>query len=330
MKTRILLLSGGEGKRLWPLCGETKAKQFLPLLSDDNGNTESMLKRLIRQLEYHFAEAQIIIAAGEHQKNAIEQEIGTSYTIICEPVRRNTFGSIVLSSRYMIDELHYSLDDIVLVLPVDMYVERHYFKSLKDMVRVASLKKHEFVLMGIFPYYEATRFGYIIPKTSSEEYLEVERFVEKPDKETAALLIKKHALWNAGVSAFSLSTINTIIIREVGEEDFHYYVTHYENMKKESFDVAILEKSTSLALIHHNGPWHDIGTWDSVCEVLKYPQVGNVKSVDCTNTSVINNTQTPIVTMGLEGVIVVATDDGILITDAAHAPHIKDVIEKKK
>ncbi|MFR9543153.1 MAG: sugar phosphate nucleotidyltransferase, partial [Rikenellaceae bacterium] len=198
---KIILLSGGSGKRLWSLSNDARSKQFLKLLKSPTGDCESMVQRISHQISESGIEADITIATSISQYDSIINQLGNSVDVVTEPERRDTFPAIALSASYLIKEKQCDLSEIVIVMPSDSYVEAGYFETIAKMAKAVESDKVDMVLMGITPTEASTKFGYIVPnKTVSEgELITVNRFTEKPDEETAKELIAQNAVWNGGV-----------------------------------------------------------------------------------------------------------------------------------
>ena len=164
---KIVLLSGGSGKRLWPLSNDIRSKQFLKVLKKEDGSYESMVQRVYRQIQCAKEEenmnVDITIATGSSQVDSIKSQLGEAVDIVVEPERRDTFPAILLSAGYLYYEKKVPLDETVIVLPVDPYANLGYFKLLAEMDRQVKSQKSDIVLMGINPTYPSAKYGYIIP-----------------------------------------------------------------------------------------------------------------------------------------------------------------------
>lgn len=199
----IILLSGGSGKRLWPLSNEVRSKQFIKLFKTGSGEYESMVQRIYRQIMTMDKNANVTIATSRSQASAIHNQLGNKVSICVEPCRRDTFPAIVLSSAYLYDQLGVSEDESVIVCPVDPYVNDSYFECVRRLGKLVQSTNTNLMLMGITPTYPSEKYGYIIP-ADDEEISRVREFKEKPNLERAQEYLKQHALWNAGVFAFKL------------------------------------------------------------------------------------------------------------------------------
>ena len=320
----IVLLSGGSGKRLWPLSNEVRSKQFLKLLCDKEGKHESMVQRVYRQITDAGIHARIVVATSASQVEAIRGQLPKDVDIVVEPERRNTFPAIVLAASYLASRKKIDLEETVIVLPVDPYVDVAYFECFRKMDEEVQKGTADMVLMGITPSYPSEKYGYIL----QGEQGVVTGFKEKPDEETAARLIQEGALWNAGVFAFRLNYLMEIADQYVQNRDFDDITKHYGDLKKDSFDYEVVEKTKSLAVVPYSGEWKDIGTWNTLTEEMEEESVGYaVTGEDCENTHVINELSIPVVALGTKNIVVAASPDGILVSDKHKTSYIKPYVE---
>ena len=318
----IILLSGGSGKRLWPLSNEVRSKQFLKIFSKTDGTKESMAMRMYRMIKEVDAESTITIATSENQIPQIKSQLGERVGISVEPTRRDTFPAIALAVAYL-KKTGVSPDEPVVVCPVDPYVESEYFECLKELSNEAG--KANLTLMGIEPTYPSEKYGYIIPE-SKEHISSVIEFKEKPNEQTAKKYINEGALWNGGVFAFKLSYVLSIARKLFGTDDYDELFYKYETLQNISFDYAVVEKEKSINVIRFSGPWKDLGTWNTLTEAMDEPVSGNAVVSKCQNTHVINELQIPVVALGIENAVIAATPDGILVSDKDKSPELKSFI----
>ena len=199
----VVLLSGGSGKRLWPLSNDVRAKQFLKIFRKRDGNHESMFQRMCRMLREVDNDVSLTVAAAEKQVALIKLQLNDSVDISVEPCRKDTFPAIALASAYLRDVKKVEEDEPIVVCPVDPYVDAAYFQKLKVLASQAEKEENNLVLMGIEPTSPSSKYGYIIPKDKNA-VSEVSFFKEKPDTEAAERYIQQGALWNSGVFAFKL------------------------------------------------------------------------------------------------------------------------------
>lgn len=321
---KIILLSGGSGKRLWPLSNDARSKQFLRILECPNGGRESMVQRVVRQIKDANLCNDIIFATSIAQKDIITNQLGEDITVVTEPCRRDTFPAIALATAYLSREMHCSDDEVVIVMPCDTFTESHYFEAIGDMAKAVEQDVADLVLMGIQPTYPSAKYGYVVPEPSNQRVLRVNRFTEKPDVNTAEQLIAENALWNGGVFAFKLGYISNIVSNYVKADSFSEVRNRYEEFPKISFDYEVAEKAKSVAVLPYCGEWKDLGTWNTLTDELHDHTIGNVIADNSTlNTHVINELELPIMCIGAKDMVIAASCDGILISEKRKSEDIK-------
>ncbi len=323
----IILLSGGSGKRLWPLSNDVRSKQFIKLFK--NGDVyESMVQRVCRQIHTVDPQAKITIATSKSQASAIKNQLGEKVSICVEPCRRDTFPAIALASAYLHYEEGVSPDEAVVVCPVDPYVEDSYFESVGVLQSLAQQGAANLTLMGIEPTVPSDKYGYIIPENDSR-VSPVKEFKEKPDVETAKGYLARKALWNAGIFAFRLGYLLDKAHSMIDFEDYRDLFGKYDSLTKISFDYAVVEKEPSIQVLRYGGSWKDVGTWNMMTEVMADKTKGKAILDDtCVNTNVVNELNIPILCMGCRDMIVAASGDGILISDKERSGAMKPYVEK--
>ncbi|WP_349773063.1 sugar phosphate nucleotidyltransferase [Lacrimispora xylanisolvens] len=324
----IVLLSGGSGKRLWPLSNDVRSKQFIKIFKNQNSEYESMVQRIYHQIRKSDKDAIITIATSKTQVSAIQNQLGDEVGISVEPCRRDTFPAIVLATAYLHDIKGISEEEAVVVCPVDPYVENGYFETLKKLGRYAETGEANLVLMGMEPTYPSEKYGYIIP-SSKELISKVVSFKEKPDVKTAEEYISQGALWNGGVFAYKLKYVLDIAHELIDFIDYNDLYSKYETLEKISFDYAVVEKENNIHVMRFSGDWKDLGTWNTLTEVMEESSIGNVILNDtCKNIHVINELDVPILCMGLKDTIVAASPEGIIVTDKEQSSYIKPYVDK--
>ena len=324
----IILLSGGSGKRLWPLSNDIRSKQFIKMFKTHDGEYESMVQRVYRQIKSVDKEAIVTVATSKTQVSAIHNQLGEKVGISIEPCRRDTFPAIALATAYLHDIQGVSSEETVVVCPVDPYVEEDYFECLKSLSEQADKSEANLVLMGIEPTYPSEKYGYIIPE-NSKEVSSVSEFKEKPDIETAKRYIKNHALWNGGVFAYKIKYVLDIAHKLIDFVDYADLFAKYETLEKISFDYAVVEKEKNIQVIRFSGEWKDIGTWNTLTETLDESVIGNgVINETCTGVHILNELDRPILAMGLHDVVISASPEGILVADKEQSSYIKPYVDK--
>lgn len=324
----IVLLSGGSGKRLWPLSNEIRSKQFIKLFKQKDGTYESMLQRVYRQIKAVDEDAVITIATSKTQVSAIHNQLGEEVGVSVEPCRKDTFPAIALASAYLIDVKGINPNESVVVCPVDPYVDGEYFQALKELSIQSDKTEANLVLMGIEPTYPSEKYGYIIPE-SEELTSRVLTFKEKPTKDIAEKYISKGALWNGGVFAYKLSYVMDKAHELIDFLDYYDLYNKYESLNKISFDYAVVEKEDNIQVQRFSGQWKDLGTWNTLTESMEESIVGNgVTNETCNNVHILNEMDIPILAMGLSDVVISASPEGILVSDKEQSSYIKPYVDE--
>lgn len=323
----IILLSGGSGKRLWPLSNDIRSKQFIKLFKREDGGYESMVQRVYRQIRTVDPEARVTIATSKTQVSAIHNQLGDQIRICVEPARRDTFPAIALAAAFLHDKDGVREDEVVLVCPVDPYVNDHYFNALKQLEEIVRQGKGRLALLGMEPTYPSEKYGYILPETR-EPVSRVLSFKEKPDAKMAAEYIEAGALWNGGVFAFRLGYLLVQCRRLIGFADYQSLYDRYEEIEKISFDYAVVEHEPDIQVMRFVEEWKDIGTWNTLAEEMTETVVGKgVLNDNCQNTNIVNELNIPILGMGLKDLIISASVDGILVSSKEDSSYIKPFVD---
>ena len=324
----IILLSGGSGKRLWPLSNDIRSKQFIKIFKTPDGGYESMVQRVYRQIRQVDPDATVTIATSKTQVSAIHNQLGDGVGISVEPCRRDTFPAIALATAYLHDVQGVAGDEAVVVCPVDPYVDDSYFEALKSLGALAARGAANLVLMGIEPTYPSEKYGYILPETG-ENVSPVRTFREKPDEATAAAYIAQGALWNGGVFAYKLDYVLRRAHALIDFTDYEDLFAKYDTLQKISFDYAVVEKEPDIAVMRYAGQWKDLGTWNTLTEAMPDASVGKATlSESCENVHVLNELDVPVLCLGLHDVVVSASPEGILVSDKEESSRIKPYVDK--
>lgn len=324
----IILLSGGSGKRLWPLSNDVRSKQFIKIFKTADGKYESMIQRVYNQIKMNDPDAKITIATSKSQISAIHNQLGKEVGISVEPCRRDTFPAIALATAYLHDVQGVNMEDVVVVCPVDPYVNDDYFKALSKLSKQAEKGEANLVLMGIEPDYPSEKYGYIIPE-STDNISMVDIFKEKPTESIAKEYIAKGALWNGGVFAYKLGYVLNKSHELIKFDDYNDLLSKYETLTKISFDYAVVEKEDKIQVQRFAGTWKDIGTWNSLSEIMEENIIGDATTDDsCENLHIINELELPVLCMGLNNMVVSVSSDGILVSSLENADKIKPYVDK--
>ena len=323
----IILLSGGSGKRLWPLSNDIRSKQFIKIFKTADGY-ESMVQRVYRQITEVDKDASVTIATSKTQVSAIHNQLGDSVGVCVEPCRRDTFPAIALATAYLHDVKGVGPDEPVVVCPVDPYVNNDYFEALKQLSDLAEKGGANLSLMGIEPTYPSEKYGYIIPE-SAGSVSPVRTFKEKPDAKTAEQYIAQGALWNGGVFAYRLGYVLDRAHELIDFTDHQDLFNKYETLNKISFDYAVVEHESKIQVMRFAGQWKDMGTWNTLTEAMEEPKIGKAILNDaCENVHVLNELDVPVLCMGLKDVVVSASPEGILVSDKEQSSYIKPFVDK--
>ena len=333
----IILLSGGSGKRLWPLSNDIRSKQFIKIFrkpehnvrmgTEYAGDYESMVQRVYRQIKTMDPEAVVTVETSKSQVSALHNQLGEDVGISVEPCRRDTFPAIALAVAYLHDVKGVPADEAVVVCPVDPYVDEDYFRCVENLCEAADRGTKKLVLMGIEPTYPSEKYGYIKPAQAPDGHV-CFSFTEKPDAATAEKYIRDGALWNGGVFAFKLSYVLDKAKELLGTNGYQELFSNYAGFKKISFDYAVVEQETSIEVLRYSGTWKDLGTWNTLTEAMEETSVGDVRMNDkCANVHVINELGVPVLVMGMKDAVIGASPEGILVSDKAQSSYIKPFVD---
>lgn len=339
-----VILSGGSGTRLWPLSREAYPKQFLPLVGDD-----TMLQATWKRVASLADKPPIVVANQEHRFMAAEQLRECKVipnAIILEPIGRNTAPAIATAALQALSQQE---DALLLVLPSDHIVrdEQIFHASVKLAAQAAAQDK--LVTFGIIPSTPETGYGYI-KATGNGSVRNVERFVEKPDLESAKqYLASGEYLWNSGMFLFKASryleelrqfqpaivvAAETALERAVRDQDFvRLDAESFTQSPSDSVDYAVMEKTNSAAVVPLDAGWSDVGSWSALWTISDKDWNGNahhgdVIEVDCRDTYAYGTRL--IAMVGLQDVVVVETDDAVLVGHRDRVQDVKEIVSRIK
>ena len=329
---KAFILAGGSGSRLWPLSRENYPKQFLRLQGEDS----LLQKTTKRMLKLIPAEKLFILTTDKYLqevKSQIEKSLHAN--IILEPSRRNTAPAIALALKYTVDKRGALEDDIVLVMPADHFItpEHVFLEAVKKAAAQAILGK--IVTFGIEPTRAETGFGYIKKgEALGPDHFKVDCFFEKPDLITAEGYLKEGGyLWNGGMFAFTVGTMLTEMQEHCPElvKSYEELAAGFALLPNQSLDYGILEKSNKMAVIPLNLSWSDVGSWENIYELFEKDasgnaKVGNVLAHDCKN-NLFFGTKRLITAIDVEDMIVIETDDALLLCKRGGSQHVKKLTE---
>ena len=259
----------------------------------------------------------------------IRRQLGSGVNISVEPCRHDTFPAIVLVSAYLHEVRGVPLDEALAICPADPYVDVEYFEAVVRMLQeVEQEDAANLVLMGIEPTYPSEKYGYIVP-ASQETQSMVQSFKEKPNKEKAAEYIEQGALWNSGVFAFKLGYALDKAREMLDYTNYEDFFDRYEELPKISFDYAVVEKEQNITVQRYGGTWLDVGTWNTLAEVMPEHTIGCVTMDEtCRNVHVVNTLPMPVLCMGLKDIVAAASPEGILVSDKERTSAMKPYAER--
>jgi len=328
---KIILLSGGAGKRLWPLSSEILPKQFMKVMNNKMEPPISMLQKTWRILAEKYGAEDLFVAGNCNHESILREQLGPDAQLILEPEKRDTFAAISLAASFLATAKGISAEETVIVLPVDAYTDPSFYECLNEMDRLIQQDFASIALIGVVPKYPAEKFGYMVPKPhedqSSCHY--VQGFFEKPDMQTAQEMIDRGALWNGGVFAFRRAYLQEVVTRHNFPWDYHELFAQYDAIPRISFDYMVVEPEKSIAYVPFEGVWTDLGTWSEMVRVLGDNNGTNViMDGNCQDTHVINQLGVPIIIAGIPQAIIVAGSEGILICNQNNAHQIKQLVDR--
>jgi mannose-1-phosphate guanylyltransferase len=342
-----VIMAGGSGTRLWPLSREQFPKQFVHLLNDS-----SLLQATLLRLGGLQTAKPIVICNEDHRFLAADQmnEIGfLDHNIILEPMGRNTAATAALAALLAIDN---DEDPILLILAADHEISQPEIFHEAVLRALPYAKDGKLVTFGITPRSPETGYGYIRQdKTLSEGVHRVAAFVEKPKLALAKeYLAEGNYLWNSGMFLFKASTyiselgayrpdiLNACIASiESTQTDMDFIRINQEafkNCPSESIDCAVMENTDHAVVVALDAGWSDIGAFDALWALLPHDSQGNasrgdVINIDTKNTLVLAENAL-VATIGLSDLVVIQTDDAILISDRSRTQEVKDIVNTLK
>lgn len=339
---KIVILAGGSGTRLWPISRRSFPKQFLNF-----GDSDSLLQKTVKRFLSLYDAQDILIMTHQEYFHLVKSQVGLidrqlENQIIIEPERKNTAPAIALAVKYMQEFMGAKDDECFVVSSSDHLLspEEIFLKGIKDAEEVAKQKRH--VVFGIRPHKPETGYGYIkAPHSVKGKAVDVERFVEKPDSATAQrYLLSGDYLWNSGIFVFRIDTFVQEIKKhcsQIGEKcqlPFQEMVSHFSEMPDISINYALLEKPTPISVIPLDISWSDVGSWDSVYDVMdkdaeQNVKIGNILALDTKNCLIVGGRRL-ISTIGLEDLLIIESEDAIFIGKKGESQRIKALVDELK
>ncbi len=337
-----LIMAGGTGTRFWPVSRKSKPKQFLKIAGD-----KSMIQLTVERLQGAVEDKYIYIVTAQSQAALVREHLPQlpAENIIIEPFGMNTAPCIGLSLAYLYDRI--SHDESIVVLPADHVIRDtgQFLESLKQAEQPAA--EGYLVTFGIVPEYPATGYGYIeAGKKYSDDTFHVKQFKEKPDIETATGFLKQgNFYWNSGMFYWKFDTIYKAFEEHMPQisallEEIRFIWKHqniqagiadvYVKMPRTPIDIGIMEKAEKRAVIPVDYGWSDVGSWKALADISPTDENGNFIGkknlvIDAKNNYI--KTDKFISLIGVDNLVVIETDDAILISSKERSEDVKKVVD---
>ncbi len=336
---KIVILAGGSGTRLWPLSRKSFPKQFLKLQSE-----KSLLQLTAERFSGVVRPEDIVVITNKDYEFHVRSSLPWLKHVILEPVGRNTAPAIALAISYCIGKMGCAEDEAMFVSPSDHIIEpldafSAYLRLSEEIAKTGYI-----VTFGIKPDRPETGYGYIKanmrkPAIGGQKAYEVEDFVEKPNLETAKTYLADGSYyWNSGMFAFTFATMKEELSRyapnisNMLDLGFSEMIERFAEMPSASIDYAVMEKTAIVAVIPAELYWNDIGSWDSLFDMVRPEERAgtsrdNVIEIDSEGTIIVGDKRL-VATVGLQGCVIVDTDDALLVAKKGSGQKVKTIMER--
>lgn len=337
---KVVILAGGGGSRLFPLSRKSYPKQFLKLEDD-----KSLLTHTVERFLAFVPAADILVVTNERYLYHVENELAECHAenahVVLEPVGRNTAPAIALAAEYCTSKLGCTADEVMVVAAAD-----HVIRPL-DAFEACILQAEAvaagdcLVTLGIHAKRPETGYGYIETEESDGRSYKVSSFKEKPDEATAERYVASgNYYWNSGMFAFRLDylrrelTVDEPAILEILADGYDAAVDRFAEMPDISIDYAVAERAQSVRMVPLTCYWNDIGSWDAMYDILPKDSNGNALQGDCMtmdcHDSLIMGRDRLIAGIGVDDLLLVETDDVIVVAKKGESQKVKNIVERLK
>jgi mannose-1-phosphate guanylyltransferase len=343
----VVIMAGGAGTRFWPMSRKHRPKQLLTLFSD-----RPMVAETVARFADIVPMENILVITNETLRKAVIEAVPElpPENIVAEPEARNTAPCIALAAA-VIEAREGSRNVVMSVFPADHYIrdEDNFRMTAQRAARLA--ERGGIVTLGIEPTKPETGYGYM--KRGGLDDMgaaSVEKFVEKPDRETALrYLADGNYLWNAGIFAFRVDTIldefarqmpalsaaYPDLLRTVKEENLIGMAKAYSRIPAVSIDYGVMEGAKEVRVIPATFGWSDVGAWDALSEVTETDDrgnviIGDVVAIDCSNSVFVGHDRRVLAAVGLDGIVVVDSEDALLVAPRERVQEVRAVVDSLK
>jgi mannose-1-phosphate guanylyltransferase / mannose-6-phosphate isomerase len=339
---KVIILAGGKGTRLWPMSRDSFPKQFLKL-----NNEKSLLQQTIERFLPETSLKDIVIVTNSGYHDHVRSQVKDispvlADQIIIEPEQKNTGPAIVFAIKYLQEKQGLGDKEVVLVSSSDHWISSRE-KYLDAMNRAEAVAQQQrLVTFGVRPYKPETGYGYIkVDTSSSSEVYSALSFVEKPPFELAQEYVKSgDYLWNSGIFAFSVETfwkelkLHAKELFDQAQVPLEELTAQFSRMPNCSIDRAVMEKSANISVIPFDFVWSDVGSWDTIFDVMhknsdQNVTIGNIHTIDTKNSLVIGDKRL-ISMVGLEDMVVIETEDALFLGKKGESQRVKELVEELK
>lgn len=337
---KVVILAGGGGTRLFPLSRKCRPKQFLALQDD-----ESLLAGTVKRFLGMASPEDIILVTGKDYLHHVKSELAAAGAsaahIVLESEPRNTAPAIALAAQYAVDVLGAGEDEVLFISPSDHLIRPAALFERAVQQAVAAASHGQMVLFGIRPSRPETGFGYIEAGVAEGDGFSIQAFKEKPDEATARRYVASGThYWNAGMFSFTIGAYRGELqqyapeIAAGMEQGFTEMERGFAKLPNISIDYAIAEKSKKGMVLPLQVEWNDVGSWDAIYDVLPKDAAGNALQGDCVpldcQDSLLLGRSRLIAGIGLRDIMVVETDDVILVAQKGESQKVKELVDMLK